>query len=541
MSESINGSTEKQIGNYHILGLIGRGGFADVYLGEHVYLKTQAAIKLIRHRVSDSDLEDILNEARTIAQLEHPHIVRVLECSVQDDRPFLVMTYAPKGTLRQRFPKGSRLQPELVLSYAQQMASALQYAHDQKLIHRDIKPENMLIGQEEQLLLSDFGLVMVAHTSRSQVTNNDTAGTVTYMSPEQLQGRPRFASDQYALGIVTYEWICGARPFNGSFVEVASQHVLAPIPSLLAQVPDLPPSVEQVVFKALAKDPAARFENVEAFAQALTRAYIDAFPTMLITPESNRLLGGTSSISRQSLRSSSQQGSQFYPASLSGYSTAQNPSLRAGPNSPPDPHAQRTSMIDPVSGPQSFYQQAPPISQASTNFTPPMMRGMTPDQFYQPAGTVMHPPVPVAPGKTRPSMLLMAVLLLTLLVVVGGSVFLGFNLLSPRPTRQNSGPNGTGPGTFIPNDSGNSTTPTVTITITPTNTPTNTPTAGTNGAPPAAIPTVGITPTPTSIKQVTPTVTPPVSKPTLTPTTTPTPQAQPSTTPIILPTITPGP
>jgi serine/threonine protein kinase len=271
VSESSEEFIGQQVGNYSLLRLLGRGGFADVYLGEHIYLKTQAAIKILRMRTSEGGIEDVLNEARTIARLEHPNIIRVLECAVKDDHLFLVMNYAPRGTLRQHYPQGSRLPPGQILSYVQQVSSALQYAHDQKLIHRDVKPENMLIGQNGQILLSDFGLVMIAQTSLSHPTGS-MAGTISYMAPEQLQGRPRFASDQYALGVVVYEWLCGARPFTGSFVEVASQQVLSSPPSLCARSADLPLEVEAVVLKALAKDPTQRFESVAAFAAALGQA-----------------------------------------------------------------------------------------------------------------------------------------------------------------------------------------------------------------------------------------------------------------------------
>lgn len=140
--------------------------------------------------------------------------MRVLECSVEKGVPFLAMSYAPGGSLRQRYPLGTRLPLEQVAQYVSQIASALQYAHERKLIHRDIKPENMLLGENEQLLLSDFGLVLLVQSTGSQTTK-EMAGTVPYMAPEQLQGKPQPASDQYALGIVAYEWLSGERPFRG--------------------------------------------------------------------------------------------------------------------------------------------------------------------------------------------------------------------------------------------------------------------------------------------------------------------------------------
>lgn len=261
----------RRFGNYRLQHLLGQGGFADVYLGEHIYLHTQVAIKVLHIRVAVESLDHFLHEAQVVAQLDHPHIVRVFEFDVVEGIPYLVMTYAPFGSMRQRFVRSVSQDPAQVLPYVQQVASALQYAHDRKLIHRDVKPENILLGRHEEVLLSDFGLVLLAQSSSSMRTE-EMAGTISYMAPEQIQGRPRLASDQYALGIIVYEWLCGERPFNGNFVEIASQHTLAPPPSLCQRVPGLAPAIEAVVFKALAKVPEERYPNVLAFADALTSA-----------------------------------------------------------------------------------------------------------------------------------------------------------------------------------------------------------------------------------------------------------------------------
>ena len=135
---------DQQLGNYRLIRLLGQGGFADVYLGEHVLLGTQAAIKVHHARMEGSDLERCEQEARTIARLNHPHIVRVLDYGVQDGVAYLVMNYAPGGTLRQRHAPGTIVDLETIVQYVNQIASALQYAHDQMLVHRDVKPENML-------------------------------------------------------------------------------------------------------------------------------------------------------------------------------------------------------------------------------------------------------------------------------------------------------------------------------------------------------------------------------------------------------------
>jgi eukaryotic-like serine/threonine-protein kinase len=278
----------QRLGNYRIVRKIGQGGFAEVYLGQHIYLDTFAAIKVLHARLESDDVEYFLTEARTVARLLHPNIVRVLEFNVEDMTPYLIVDYAPNGTLRKRHPRGLPVPHAAIVSYTRQAASALEYAHEQKVIHRDVKPENMLVGRRNEILLSDFGIAVVSHSSRySSGTEGiqDMAGTVAYMAPEQIQAQACPNSDQYSLGIVVYEWLCGTRPFQGSFAEIAVKHTLTPPPSLLEKVPELPPAVEEVVLKALAKDPQQRFENVQVFALALEKAFGKGLPSTYVMPE----------------------------------------------------------------------------------------------------------------------------------------------------------------------------------------------------------------------------------------------------------------
>jgi hypothetical protein len=179
------------------------------------------------------------------------------------------MDYAPKGTLRRAHRHGSVLSLSRVVTYVRQVAAALQHAHDANLIHRDVKPENMLLGSGDEVLLSDFGIAVAAHTT-SSLRTLDHVGTPPYMAPEQIQGKPRPASDQYALGVVAYEWLCGERPFQGN--QVLCQHLAVPPPPLHEKIPTIPPAVEQVVLRALAKEPRQRFATIEAFATALEQA-----------------------------------------------------------------------------------------------------------------------------------------------------------------------------------------------------------------------------------------------------------------------------
>src|SRR5947209_11564957 len=277
----------QQLGNYRLLRLLGRGGFADIYLGEHVYLKSLAALKILRLSLTGEERAAFLKEAQTLTKLTHPNIVRVLDFAVDDDQPYLVMDYAPNGSLRERHPAGSRLPMDSIVPYVTQVASALQFAHDKGFVHRDVKPENMLLGTHSEVLLSDFGISVFASQTVPQYSTNhvaqSVAGTSRYMAPEQLQGKPQPASDQYALGVVVYEWLCGTSPFHGTLIEVAMQHLTMPPTPLNEQLPELAPAIEEVVLRALAKEPEQRFTRVQDFAAALQDASLAA-STPLTSP-----------------------------------------------------------------------------------------------------------------------------------------------------------------------------------------------------------------------------------------------------------------
>src|SRR5262249_53625912 len=149
------------------------------------------------------EAEHFLHEAETIAVLAHPAIVRIFDFDVHEGVPFLVMDYAPHGSLRRRYPKGQIVPLPQIVSLVKQVATALQYAHEQKFIHRDVKPENLLLGRQQQVLLSDFGLAALAHSTAS-LSRQEAVGTLPYMAPEQIEGHARAASDQYALGVIVY-------------------------------------------------------------------------------------------------------------------------------------------------------------------------------------------------------------------------------------------------------------------------------------------------------------------------------------------------
>jgi len=271
------GRIGQQFGNYRLVRLLGKGGTAEVYLGEHIYLDIQAAIKVLHSQLASEDVERFRSEARTVAHLTHPHIVRVLDFGVEGTIPFLTMEYASRGTVRTRYLRGTRLPLETIVSYVNQVADALQYIHEQKkLVHRDVKPENMLLRTDQDLLLSDFGISAIEQSVSNLITQQRTglsaSGTISYMAPEQIQGNPHPASDQYALGIVVYEWLCGSRPFEGEAFAVMYQQVHVPVPPLREKIPTISPAVEHVVLRALAKNSQWRFATIRDFAEALEEA-----------------------------------------------------------------------------------------------------------------------------------------------------------------------------------------------------------------------------------------------------------------------------
>ncbi len=261
----------QHLGNYRIIRLLGQGVSSQVYLGEHLYLQRPVAIKVLKRPLDEEQIEPFCREAQTISRLVHPHIVRVLDFGVEERKPYLVMEYAPHGTLRQLHPPGSIVPLPVVARYMQHIAAALDYAHQQRVLHRDVKPENLLLGPNHEVLLSDFGIAVTAHRTYS-MTTQDGEGEPTYMAPEQLLRRARAASDQYALGVIVYEWLSGAPPFHGLPIEVGMQHLQLPPPPLLQHGKPVPSAVAQVVLRALEKDRQFRFASVQAFADAFAAA-----------------------------------------------------------------------------------------------------------------------------------------------------------------------------------------------------------------------------------------------------------------------------
>jgi serine/threonine protein kinase len=272
---------KRRLGNYRIIELLGQGGFADVYLGEHVSLRTPAAIKVLNDRPTREKKERFLTEAYITARLPHRHIVQVFDFVEESASPFLVMHYAPHGDLETRH-RGERLPLDTIVSYVKQIAEALDYAHRRGVIHCDVKPSNILLDTHDTVLLSDFGVAVSTH--RYAPIPRIFGGTATYRAPEQYRGRPLPASDQYSLGIMVYEWLSGHPPFLGSSYEIAMRHVHNSPPPLWRTAPSTPNAVQRVVLRALEKDPDERFPSAGSFALALEQACQEEEDTLTPVP-----------------------------------------------------------------------------------------------------------------------------------------------------------------------------------------------------------------------------------------------------------------
>jgi predicted ATPase/DNA-binding CsgD family transcriptional regulator len=262
---------DQHLGQYHLNRLIGKGGLADVYLGTHLYLNTRAAIKIVHCHLDGPMLESFLTEARHVSHLVHPHIIRVFDFGIEDDTPFLVMDYAPSGNLRQLHPADSLVPLVSVVSYVHTIASALQYAHDQRLLHGNLKPQNLLLGPKHELLLADFGLASLSFRQQA-LQGQPPLGSLAYLAPEQFEGKPSAASDQYALALMVCEWLRGQHPFAGTTAQLAHQPRFPPPASLRQQQSEIPLALQQVLFKALSKEPTERYVDVLSFASAFEEA-----------------------------------------------------------------------------------------------------------------------------------------------------------------------------------------------------------------------------------------------------------------------------
>jgi eukaryotic-like serine/threonine-protein kinase len=271
---------------YHAPTLIARGGMADLYRALDTALRRDVAIKVLGARfAADAEIrERFVREAHTAARLSgHPAIVTIYDVGEADNLPYIVMEYLPRGSLADRIAAG-RVEPAQAVRWLDDVAQALDHAHARGVVHRDVKPANLLLDDEGQVHVVDFGIAN-ASSLPSLTATGTVMGTSGYISPEQASGgRAGPASDRYALAVVAFELLTGRRPFQGdSFAGEASAHVNAVPPRPSSLNPALPREVDAVMSRGLAKDPAQRYESSAAFVDAL-RGALAGPPTEVTRP-----------------------------------------------------------------------------------------------------------------------------------------------------------------------------------------------------------------------------------------------------------------
>ncbi|HUN78101.1 MAG TPA: Stk1 family PASTA domain-containing Ser/Thr kinase [Solirubrobacteraceae bacterium] len=258
-------------GRYEVLSRIGTGGMADVYLARDQLLGRQVAVKLLHHRFAEDQefVERFRREASSAAGLSHPNVVAIFDRGEWDGTYYIAMEYLPGRSLKTVVREMAPLQPVGAIDIVLQILLAARFAHRRGVIHRDLKPHNVILDEEGRAKVTDFG---IARAGASDMTlTGSIMGTAQYLSPEQAQGQAvSAASDLYAIGIVLYELLTGRVPFDGeTAVTIALKQVSAapPPPSALNQ--EVPPELDAVVARALAKDPGERFADADEFIAAL--------------------------------------------------------------------------------------------------------------------------------------------------------------------------------------------------------------------------------------------------------------------------------
>ena len=260
-------------GRYEIEELVGSGGMSGVYRARDTVLERPVALKILHeHFSSDPEyVERFRREARAIAQLNHPNIVTVIDRGEFEGRQFIVFEHVPGENLKSVLAREGPFPVEQALGVTHQIARALAFAHEHGVVHRDVKPQNVLLDEAGRPKVTDFGIARSLNPDEELTETGTLLGTSDYLAPEQASGGPVDArSDQYSLGVLLYELLTGEVPYYGDgFMAVAMQHLREPVPSVRARRSDVPPAVEAIVARAMAKRPEDRFPSVAAMMRAI--------------------------------------------------------------------------------------------------------------------------------------------------------------------------------------------------------------------------------------------------------------------------------
>ena len=278
----------KKLGRYELIRVLGKGAMGLVYEGRDPNLDRRVAIKTIKvENLSDSAAAEyevrFRTEARSAARLQHPNIVSVYDSDRDGDMAFLVMEFVEGDDLKHHLDKGAVYTLQQTLSIMADLLSALSYAHSQKIVHRDIKPANLLVQASGSIKLADFGVARIQDSGDATRTQGSIVGTLKYMSPEQLEGRPIDArADLFAAAVVLYQLLTSQRPFDGDSDFAVIQKIVNHTPTAATFYnPKLPPAIDAVMAKALAKSRDMRYESAQDFLAALQAACKDVKDTSI--------------------------------------------------------------------------------------------------------------------------------------------------------------------------------------------------------------------------------------------------------------------
>jgi serine/threonine protein kinase len=273
----------ENVGPYRIISQLGQGGMATVYKAYHPALDRYVAIKALHPAFMEDKgfLARFEREAKVVAKLEHPNIVPIYHAAEHGGRPYLVMKYIEGETLKARLTRGS-LNKDEVIRIVTAVGEALSYAHKdngqkEKILHRDIKPSNVLLAQDGQIYLTDFGLARIAEAGASTLSGDMLMGTPHYISPEQARGERNLdeRTDIYSFGIVLYEILMDRVPFTADTpFSIIHDHIYSPLPLPREIKKDFPELLQNVIIKSLAKEPDERFESVEKMVSSFLDAYM---------------------------------------------------------------------------------------------------------------------------------------------------------------------------------------------------------------------------------------------------------------------------
>ncbi len=407
--------TGQQWGNYRIVSSLEHGYFSKAYLGRHIQDNSkQFVIDIWPIQLTAEQVDSFMQQTGRLLQLVHPHILRMVDAGVERFVPFVVVDYVSHVPLRQLFRKGEQQPLQKLLPYLKQVTSGLQYAHDLGMLHKNIRPEHILLAGNMVPMLSEFAIDVLQQNE--QFKNYQDArypiDSIIYTAPEQIQHQAVKASDQYALAIMVYEWLCGEPPFHGTRYDVANQHIHATPTRLRYKIPAIPQEVEDVVMTALAKDPTRRFQSVTAFVNALEQTY---------DPRAGRAPSFMATITPEAAQAQAQ--------ARAAASTIPDPPVPVRENTPLPPVVPTVQAQVPVAADAQAYAYAAQQRPAP----PPVVAALPTPPPVQPVPNTPRPSAPPAPRRNTGSTTRRAffVSVAGVAVLAGGGSWLLYRQLHP--------------------------------------------------------------------------------------------------------------